>query len=316
MAWILWNSSNYGTVNIKWGSRGIQIPIGIGLTIDWGSGETLTDFKDLVIEGCGCPKKWRIEGAIDSLAISFKNHNFGWDYEKAMLCSHMWDVTVDGTPIKNYYHGSPHCDDHMKSYCQRTIDSRLKIACTCIDQARELQAMFQDSPTTLALHCLINSCNDARTNVYKTAEQITLRCSQQICEQNIDLTGSSIILNGTSTVICNSETSTHLKIVELKPNQQIDKIISTTSNSPIPTSTPKISLVAISSFVMLGISVIVLLVYWYKRRTNLVNLEKLHLTTREFSTAKQFPTTRTRKPAAKFKNNNKRVSNSKERIKQ
>ncbi len=254
VAWAFWNTTNFVQVNF----------------ID--AAEYL--FQAPVISSCDCPRKWRIEGTVSDYAISFKNHNFGWDYEKAMLCSGMWDLSIGDTPIKNYYHGSPLCDDHMKSYCQRNIDDRLTLACSCITQARELQDLFE-STTTLSLNCLINSCNDARPNVYKTALQKQLKCTQNVCEQKIDLNGSSISLNGTSSVICNSDTTNTSTILSIKPNESAMTLqkVEVTSTAP---SMYQVTKLAIATFIMLGISIMALLVYWYMRRQHKQNLEKLH----------------------------------------
>jgi hypothetical protein len=264
VSWVLWNTTNYITVNTE--------------EIDestYGDGSDMrTDYRPPVIDACNCPRKWRIEGTVSDYAISFKNHNFGWDYEKAMLCSGMWDLSIGDTPIKNYYHGSPLCDDHMKSYCQRNIDDRLTLACSCITQARELQDLFE-STTTLSLNCLINSCNDARPNVYKTALQKQLKCTQNVCEQKIDLNGSSISLNGTSSVICNSDTTNQSTILNIKPNESAMTLqkVEVTSTAP---SMYQVTKFAIATFIMLGISIMALLVYWYMRRQHKQNLEKLH----------------------------------------
>jgi hypothetical protein len=226
------------------------------------------------IEGCSCPKPWRIEGTIAEVNIAFKNHNFGWDYEKAMLCAGMWDVTIDNISLKAYYHGSPLCDEHMISYCKRNIDDRLKTACTCVTQAQALQDMFQDS-TALSLHCLINSCNDARSNVYKTRLQKELRCNQNVCEQKIDIDGSAINLNSTSNVICTSQTNTNSTILSVKPNSGS---ISITKNAPQVSTGPgmwDMTLLGITSFIAMGIAIFALLVYWYMRRQHRLKLEKL-----------------------------------------
>ncbi len=263
LAWTMWNTMNYRVVNIQMHHDA--------------DGDAYYTYGDRVIESCNCPKQWRIEGTVDEFAVSFKNHNFGWDYEKAMLCSGMWDVTIDNIPIKNYYHGSPLCDDHMKSYCQRNIDDRLATACTCINQARELQVLFEDS-VGLSLHCLINSCNDARTNVYKTAEQTKLKCNQQVCEQKIDLLGSSISLNGSSNVLCNSELSNSSTILNIKPNPSTTALQKVEVKTTV-SSMYQVTLLAITSFIILGISVLALIVYWYMRRRHKQNLEKLHFKT-------------------------------------
>jgi hypothetical protein len=110
--------------------------------------------------------------------------------------------------------------------------------------------------------------------VYKTAEQTKLKCTQQVCEQKIDLDGSSISLNGYSNVLCNSETRAQTTIIATKPNQQTSKVIPLEISNSISNGN-KITLVAITSFILLGLSVIILFVYWYMRRQNKLNLEKL-----------------------------------------
>lgn len=268
VAWTMWNTLNYISVNTQQRSNN---------PVNTGNSETSTVYGDPVIEACNCPRQWRVEGTISEFAVAFKNHKYGWDYEKAMLCSGMWEVTIDKIPIKNYYHGSLLCDDHMKTYCRRNIDDRLATACTCINQARELQDLFKDS-VGLSLHCLINACNDARTNVYKTAEQTKLKCNQQVCEQKIDLLGSSISLNGSSNVLCNSELSNSSTILNIKPNPSTTTLQKVAVSAAVP-SMYQVTLLAITSFIILGISVLALIVYWYMRRRHKQNLEKLHFKT-------------------------------------
>jgi len=271
LSWVAWNTVNYSTVNLP---------------------NNRNDQFGVVIEACNCPQKWRVEGSVDQFAVAYKNHQWGWDYEKAMLCSQQWTVSVDNQLVSAYHHGSPICDDHMINYCQQATmiesDTRLKESCACINQSQTLQQQFKD--VELSLHCLINSCADARKTVYKTAKQLAQPCTQQICEQIILLVGSSISVQGDSHVNCRTfESITDTQIIDISSTDltssnlarttSTSKTISkTTSLLSATTSSNRFTLLAITSLILCGLSFLLLGLLFYKRhvaKKQLLELEPI-----------------------------------------
>jgi hypothetical protein len=270
LSWVAWNTINYGTVNLN-PKKNEQYP--------------------LMIEACNCPQKWRVEGNVDQFAVSYKNHQWGWDYEKAMLCSQQWTVSIENQLVSAYHHGSPICDDHMINYCQQATmietDARLKESCSCINQSQTLQQQFKD--VELSLHCLINSCADARKTVYKTAKQLAQPCTQHICEQIILIIGSSISVQGDSNVNCRTfESITDTQIIDISSTALTSTNLSRTSSAKtvskttsilsITTSSNRFTLLAITSIILCALSFVLLGLLFYKRhvaKKQLLELEPI-----------------------------------------